>query len=288
MNDQKKVLVFGATGMLGHTLFRYFSEKNIYNTFGTIRSNNQFEFFSKKLGKKLITGIDIENLDLVKKVLNNFNPDIVVNCVGLIKQLPVSRDPIRMISINSLFPNYLANLCNAINSRLIHLSTDCVFSGHKGMYTEKDFPDGNDLYAQSKYLGEVNSPNTVNIRTSLIGHEIKNSLSLLEWFLAQKEEVRGYSGAIFSGLPTVEMSRVIHDYVIPYDKLQGICNISAEPISKYDLLKLIAKVYNKSINIIPDDIVKANYSLDSNSFRLSTGYCPPKWDELIKAMRSYG
>jgi dTDP-4-dehydrorhamnose reductase len=288
MNKQKKILIFGSTGMLGHTLLRFFLEKNIHNTIGTIRFNDDLKLFPEKIRKNIISNIDIENEGIFRKVFNNFSPDIVINCVGLIRHLKISNDPVKMISVNSLFPHLLSRLCSSKNAKLIQFSTDCIFSGTKGMYTEIDLPDGVDLYAKSKFLGEVNASNQITIRSSFIGHEIKNSLSLLEWFLAEKHDVKGYTKAIFSGLTTLEMAKVIHDFIIPYDMLEGIYNISAEPISKYDLLNLIARVYSKSINIIPDSNVNHDLSLDSGLFRSTTGYIPPKWDDLIKAMYSYG
>ncbi|NTU50097.1 MAG: SDR family oxidoreductase, partial [Desulfobulbaceae bacterium] len=187
-----------------------------------------------------------------------------------------------------IFPHRLSKLCALVGARLIHISTDCVFSGKKGMYSEEDFPDANDLYGRTKLLGEVDYPNALTLRTSMIGHEITGSKSLISWFLAQKGPVKGYRRAVFSGLPTVEIARVILDFVLPNAELHGVYHLSAAPIDKYDLLSRVAMVYGKSIEIVPDDSVQINRSLDSSRFRAVTGFNPKSWDEMIIAMRDFG
>jgi dTDP-4-dehydrorhamnose reductase len=212
----------------------------------------------------------------------------VINAVGLIKQLAGANDALAAIPINSVLPHRLARLCDLVGARLIHISTDCVFSGRKGMYKETDDPDANDLYGRSKFLGEVAYPNTVTLRTSIIGHELSTAHGLVGWFLAQDGTANGYSRAVFSGLSTVELARIIRDYVIPQPELVGLYHVSSDPINKLDLLRLVAKVYGKTIEIIPSEKVVIDRSLDSTRFRQITGYHPPPWDQLVTAMRDFG
>jgi dTDP-4-dehydrorhamnose reductase len=195
---------------------------------------------------------------------------------------------LQAIPINSLLPHRLAQLCAIAGSRLLHVSTDCVFSGSKGMYKESEASDAHDLYGQSKYLGEVDYSHAVTLRTSIIGREFTSAHGLIDWFLSQQGSVRGYTKAIFSGLPTVELARVMHDFVLPNPGLRGLYHVSAEPIDKYTLLQQVAQAYGKAIQIQPDERVAIDRSLDSTRFRAATGYAPPPWPELIVRMRDFG
>jgi len=283
-----RVLILGATGMLGSTLLRFFASKKHIDIAGTIRSNQGKTFFTADLWNKLIPGIDVENVESVNYAFELFKPDIVINCVGIVKQLNESDDPLVAIPINSLLPHQLADLCTKQQARLIHFSTDCVFSGAKGLYLEGDFPDANDLYGRSKYLGEVaGKTNVLTLRTSIIGHELSGAHSLVNWFLSQNDPIKGYSKAIFSGLPTVEIARILDEFVFTNPSLNGVYHLSGFPINKFDLLTLIAKTYNKEIVINLDDKVKIDRSLDSSRFRNSTGFMPKKWPQLIQEMHQF-
>jgi dTDP-4-dehydrorhamnose reductase len=173
-----------------------------------------------------------------------------------------------------------------MGSRLIHISTDCVFSGEKGGYVESDFADAKDVYGKSKALGEIDCPKAITLRTSTIGHELNSAYGLLDWFLSQDEHCRGFRRAIFSGLPTVVLAQIIRDVVIPRKELSGIYHVAAQPINKYDLLKLIATEYGKSISIRPDDSFVLDRSLSAAKFNAATGYIPPEWPELIRLMHA--
>jgi dTDP-4-dehydrorhamnose reductase len=215
-------------------------------------------------------------------------PNLIINCVGLIKQISESQNPIQAISINSLLPHRLTALSKLIDARLIHISTDCVFSGNLGGYKESDVPDAEDLYGRSKLLGEINSENTITIRTSIIGHEPNSqSRSLVDWFISQRNPVSGYVNAIFSGLPCVELAMIIRDFVLPSNELHGLFHISSEPINKFELLKLIAQVYDLDTHIYPDRSLCINRSLDSSKFSNATGYRPKKWVDLINQMHTF-
>ncbi len=287
-NGPKKLLVLGASGMLGNAVFRFFANEPGYLTRGVLRSAAASQFFSQDLHANLISGVDADDERALKKLLADERPDIVVNCIGLVKQLVEANDPLVIIPINAMLPHRLARLCAAGGARLVHLSTDCVFSGKKGLYTEGDFPDCDDLYGRSKLLGEVDYPNSVTLRTSMVGHELNSAHGLINWFLAQHGSVKGFTRAIFSGLPTVEVARVIRDHVVPNPELRGVYHLSAEPISKYDLLKLVADVYGKAIAIRPAEHPVLDRSLNSDRFNAATGYEPPSWRRLVEAMHDFG
>ncbi|WP_349431857.1 SDR family oxidoreductase [Methylomarinum sp. Ch1-1] len=278
-----KVLVLGVTGMLGSAVFKTLSMH--HDVYGTVRNGSAKRFFSDLLQQKLIVGIDVLDQDALVDLLVNVQPDVVVNCVGLIKQLPNSKNPLVALPINAMFPHRLARLCGLQGCRLIHISTDCVFSGDKGMYLESDESDAKDLYGKSKYIGELHDySHCVTLRTSIIGHELNSNASLVDWFLSQEGQVKGFTKAIFSGLPTAELAQVINYFVLPSPGLSGLYHVSAEPIDKYSLLNFVKQVYGKSLEILPDDSLKIDRSLDSNRFRMATGYAPKSWPDLIQFM----
>ena len=184
-------------------------------------------------------------------IFSSFKPDVVINCVGIIKQSDNSKHVLDSIPVNSLLPHRLSSLCRLLNARLIHFSTDCVFSGNKGSYLESDNPDPIDLYGRSKLIGEVMDQNTITLRTSIIGHELKSNKSLLNWFLSSQNEIKGYKNAFFSGLTTLEVAKVIEKYILPNPDINGLFHLASDRISKYDLLSKISEVYNHKIRIIP-------------------------------------
>ena len=268
-------------------MLRVLGEQRAWEVFGTIRNENLRQFFPKAINASLIANVDVENPDILTNVLCQTRPDVVVNCAGLTKHKLKADDPLVSLPINTLMPHRLAGLCKLSGSRLIQVSTDCVFAGTTGNYTEDDFTDAHDVYGKSKALGEVVYPHTITLRTSIIGHELQGNQSLLNWFLSQENSCNGFRRAIFSGLPTVVFSQVIRDVVIPHTELSGLYHVAAKPINKYDLLKLIAEVYGKSIDIVPDDNFVIDRSLNADRFRLATGYTAPEWLDLIKLMHAY-
>jgi dTDP-4-dehydrorhamnose reductase len=282
-----KVLVIGASGMIGSTVLRVLSEKKDWQVFGSIRDEADKRFFSAPISERLIAGIDVEHFDVLVRVLDQVRPSVVVNCAGLTKHKPEADDPLVSIPINTLMPHRLAGLCKLVGARLIHVSTDCVFSGEKGGYVEGDFADARDVYGKSKALGEVDYPHAITLRTSTIGHELQSEYGLLDWFLSQQGRCKGYTRAIFSGLPTLVFAQVIRDVVIPHAELTGLYHVAAKPINKFDLLKLIADVYGKTIDIVADDKLAIDRSLDAKRFQIATGYIAPEWPELIKFMHAY-
>ena len=280
--------MLGASGMLGSAVFRVLSEDKRLKVFGTVRDEVSKKLIGATLSDMVLAGVNVEQQDLLINVFNRVCPEVVINCVGLIKQLSRVIDPLQAIPINSLLPHQLSYLCEMGGARLIHISTDCVFDGRKGGYTESDCFDAKDLYGLSKYLGEVSGSHAITLRTSIIGHELKCPQSLVDWFLSQKKRCNGYTKAVFSGLPTVVLSQIIRDIVIPRKELSGLYHIAAKPISKYELLKLIAKTYGKSVHITPDDSLDINRSLNADKFTNATGYVSPEWPDLIRIMHDYG
>ena len=282
-----RVLVIGANGMIGSAVLRILSEQSDLNVFGTIRNGNSKRFFSEKVASKLIVDIDAEKLDLLVGLIDRVRPDVIINCAGLTKHKLDADDPLLALPINALMPHRVSRFCNLAGARFIHVSTDCVFSGKKGAYVEDDIPDALDIYGKSKILGEVSYPNAITLRTSTIGHELESRYGLLDWFLSQGQSCRGYKRAIFSGLPTVVFAQLIRDVVIPQSDLSGLYHIAATPINKFDLLTLIAKEYDKKIQITPNDEFVIDRSLDATKFHLATGYLAPNWEELIRIMHTY-
>jgi len=282
-----KILVLGVTGMLGHTVFRQLHAHPHYVVHGTLRHPRGAQHFPEDTHGTLISNVDVLDQDSLVSVLARVKPDVVVNCVGIIKQLADANDPLSALPINAMLPHRLAKLCALSKTRLIHISTDCVFSGRQGMYVEEDLSDAQDLYGKSNYIGELHvEPNAITLRTSIIGHELGRQSSLVDWFLSQSGPVKGYEKAIFSGLPTVELARVIHEYVIPNPTLHGLYHVSVAPIDKLSLLQLLAQVYRKDIDIVADSQVTLDRSLNSSKFQAATGYVPPAWSDLVKSMHA--
>lgn len=281
------VLVLGASGMLGNAVLRVFAASPGHAVFGSMRSSSLLNRLPLALRPRVITGVDVENLDNLMRLFSTVRPDVVINCVGLVKQLAEADDPLLALPINAILPHRLARLCEVSGARLVHVSTDCVFTGERGGYAETDPPDARDLYGRSKLLGEVDYPAAVTLRTSIIGHELGSAHGLVGWFLAQTQRVKGYRRAIFSGLPTDELARVIRDHVLPRPELRGTFHVSASPIDKFELLTLVARAYGHEIEIVPDDAVRIDRSLNSTRFRAATGYASEDWPTLIDRMRAF-
>ena len=282
-----RVLILGVSGMLGNAMLRVLAKSTNLQVHGTVRSSELRRLFDAELNRHIISGIDVENQDTLVRLFAEAKPQVVVNCVGLIKQLADADDPLLALPLNAMLPHRLANLCDLVGARLVHVGTDCVFSGGKGNYRESDSCDAGDLYGQSKYLGEVAYPHAITLRTSLIGHELASAHALVNWFLAQEGQVKGYQRAIFSGLPTVEFAHLVRDMVLPRPDLSGVYHVASAPISKHDLLKLVAETYGKAIEIVPDDSVVLDRSLNAERFQEATGYVAPPWPALVRRMHEF-
>ena len=282
-----KVLVVGASGMIGSTVLAVLSQKSEWEVFGSVRNKSIKAYYPSDISRRLIDGVDLGDTDEIVKVISEVVPDVVINCAALTKHRSEGDSPIASLTLNSLMPHRLAEVCRLSQARLIHISTDCVFSGEKGGYTEDDISDATDLYGRTKLLGELDCEHTVTLRTSVIGPELNTKYGLLEWFLSQESECRGFKNAIFSGLPTSVFAEVIRDYVIPNQQLTGLYHVSAAPIDKFTLLNLIAEAYEKEISIVPDEKLVIDRSLDSSRFSTATGYTAPDWPTLIREMKNH-
>ena len=282
-----KLLVLGATGMLGNAMVRFLGASEGLEVIAASRATDASRHFAADLAVRFVGNVDATSPDSLVGLFAETRPEVVINCVGLVKQDAQGQQTLAAVPINTLLPHRLQQLCEASGARLIHVSTDCVFSGDKGCYIETDRADAGDVYGLTKYLGEVSGPQAITLRTSIIGHELRAGLGLVEWFLAQEGNVRGFTRAIFSGVPTVELARIVRDHVLPRPELNGLYHVSADPIAKHDLLGLIATEYGKTIDIVPDDALAIDRSLNSDRFRSAAGYSPPPWPELIAAMHNF-
>ena len=278
-----KIAVIGATGMLGHRIFSSLSEN--HDVYGIVRTDNKnlYQFPNIK-EENVFDNIDILDFKKLEETLIAISPELVINGVGIIKQVDQSKEYITSIEVNSLFPHQLGKLCAKLNARMIHFSTDCVFNGEKGNYSEEDDPNANDLYGKSKHLGEVDYlENVLTLRTSLIGREVNPKGSLIDWFLSQEgKEVKGFSNAIFSGFPTLTISKIIDQYIIPNKQLYGVMNLACEPVDKYDLLNQVKELFKANIKIKRFEDFKIDRSLNGKKFNEMTGLTPLPWKELVK------
>ena len=283
-----RVLILGGTGMLGHKLWQVFNQTKEFDTWVTLRSAYQDQEYLNLFDvSRTIENVDAYNFESVEAAINRCKPDVVVNAVGIVKQLPIAQDPISCLTINSLFPHKAQAVCESIGARFIHISTDCVFSGKKGNYSEDDYTDPEDLYGMSKLVGEVTSGTALTLRTSIIGREIAkmSHMGLIEWFLSNNNQtVNGFTKAIYTGFPTIVLAELIASVIQDHTSLTGLYHVSAEPINKYELLSLVRDEMNLPIQINPFDGVALDASLNSDRFKAATGYTPPNWASLVKSM----
>lgn len=282
-----KVLVIGGDGMLGHRLLEGLAAD--HEVRGTLRRDlREYEAFGRFHPGNAVGGVDVRDLGAVRQAMQDFGPDVVINAAGVVKQRGEASEAVPSIEINSLFPHLLAAQCRDAGAPLIHYSTDCVFSGSKGAYRESDIPDPVDLYGRSKLLGEVDAGNCLTLRTSMIGPELSRKTGLIEWFLSQSGRVAGYTRAVFSGLTTEEHVRVVGLVLksIRNRRLaaHGVFHVAGPPISKYDLLCMVAERLGLDTRIDPVDSVVIDRSLDASRFRAEFGYAPPGWREMVDEM----
>jgi len=280
-----KILILGATGMLGHKLMQVLSPH--FTVIGTVRGDISHLREHPILGKMSLIGTVLaDSISSVRHAIEQCKPDVIINCIGIVKQLPSSRDPLPSIAINALFPHQLAQICLKQKIRLIHMSTDCVFSGNKGNYTEEDPSDAEDLYGKTKFLGEVDYPGCLTIRTSIIGRELDSTHGLVEWFLHQRGKmIQGYKKAIFSGLTTNALAEIIGTIIEEHPDLHGVWQVAADPISKYDLLMLLKQQYQTDdIVIEPDEGIVSDRSLNGSRFNAATSITVPPWPVMIEQL----
>jgi dTDP-4-dehydrorhamnose reductase len=281
-----RVLILGATGMLGYSLFSNLLDEKGIEVFGTVRNILGKEKYLEDLSESLVFDVDVSDISQIERAIKQVKPGVVINCIGLIKQQSIAKQHVEAIKINALLPHELARLCDEHGAKMIHFSTDCVFSGEKGGYLEEDKPDASDVYGRSKCLGEVDYGKHLTFRTSIIGHELNSQVSLVDWFLSQSDQVKGFSKAVFSGMPTSYIAKLLVENVLDKPDLSGLYHLSVEPIDKYSLLKKIAKVYKKDIDISESSDFIIDRSLNSQPLRKKIGLVLPSWDELVEYMHT--
>jgi dTDP-4-dehydrorhamnose reductase len=279
-----KILIVGGDGMLGHQLFKSLSRR--HETKVTLRQGlgayAEYGLFDRS---NAYDDIDARSTNSLLEAVADFRPQVIVNGAGVVKQNRLAKESIPTIEINALLPQRLAVIAKSAGARLVHFSTDCVFSGQKGNYSESDRPDPPDLYGYSKLLGEVVDSHCLTLRTSVIGHELARRQSLIEWFLAQTGVVHGYTNAVFSGFTTIEIARIVEMVLVEHPNAHGLWHVSSEPIDKYSLLSLVKKHYEVPTGIVPDGALQCDRSLNSQKFRERFRYKPPDWEMMIAEMK---
>jgi dTDP-4-dehydrorhamnose reductase len=280
LSSRPRVLILGGTGMLGHQL--YLAARARFETWVTVRGGAPADHPLFGQQERVIAGVDVAQPQSYAAAIARLQPHAIVNAIGLIKQRAEIDDPVEAIQVNALFPHLLARCAAAAGARLIHLSTDCVFSGAAGGYGETDCPDAADLYGRSKLLGEVTAPGALTLRTSMIGRELSSRRGLVEWFLSRRNQAaEGFTQAIFSGLTTPVLAALIVDLIERLPHLTGLYHVAAAPIDKYRLLGLLDSAFGAHVRITPSDRLRVDRSLDGSRFRAATGFVAPAWDTMI-------
>jgi len=282
---QGGIVVLGADGMLGHKMFQLLGAR-FPGTRGTLRTSAadpRFAGIPILQSRAIVDGVDAMDEDGLRRRIESLRPDVVVNCIGVIKQRDAAQDPIPSITINALLPHRLAAWLRPWNGRLIHFSTDCVFSGRRGRYREDDPSDAEDLYGKSKFLGEVRyAPHALTLRTSIIGRELFHHKSLLDWFLAQRGTVRGFTRVIYSGVTTNHLAGLVGDIIERHPALEGLHQVASTPIPKHDLLRLLQDAFGtRGVTIVPDDREVSDRSMDGSRLAAAIGYTCPPWPALV-------
>lgn len=281
--DNLRILILGGSGMLGHKLWQCW--RGEADTFVTVRRPLSARLAPLFDPSRTLTGVDASRLETVARVIDQVKPTVIINGIGIVKQRKEAQDPAQSIRINALFPHQLKEFCQKKGIRQVQISTDCVFSGKSGNYREGDLSDAEDLYGRTKYLGEVSGPGCLTLRTSIIGRELENRLGLVEWFLSQKgKTVRGYTRAVYTGLTTSALARILLAVLRDFPPLSGICHVASQKISKYELLKKIRAQFSLDTEIQPFDDYFCDRSLDATRFLQTTGLQIPSWDEMIQEL----
>jgi len=279
-----RLVILGGTGMLGHTLWERLSLR-FPHTYTTIRKGIRDYGDDRLYGSdRVIDHIDVVDFRMLEGALRGVRPDVILNCIGITKRREEPQNPIPSIILNAMLPHKLAKMAADVNAKLIHFSTDCVFDGRTGRYSDDAPTNATDLYGRTKALGEVTGNSVLTLRSSFIGKELREGTELLEWFLSQKNAVRGFKNAIYTGLTTLELCRVIEKLLLDYPDASGLYNVSSEPINKFDLLRLIGEKMHRRVEIIPDESFHCDRSLDSARFRRDFGYTPPTWTKMVEEL----
>lgn len=279
-----KLLILGGSGLIGHKLWQILSVRfgDVYTTIRKSKDSLQkFEIFDSN---KVIENVDVIDFSSVENILNDLSPDVILNCIGITKRRPEINEPIKALKINSIFPHELSKWCAKNNRKMIHFSTDCVFNGKEGNYTEDSLTTAEDNYGRTKAFGEVkNDPNALTIRSSFIGRELSHGSELLEWFLSQNGKViKGFQKAFYSGVSTIEMSKVVGDIIEYHPDLTGLYQLTTDsPISKFELLNIAKDSFNMNIEIVPDSDFYNNNTLNGKKLKQVIEYTAPSWQTML-------
>jgi dTDP-4-dehydrorhamnose reductase len=277
-----RILVLGAAGMMGHMACRVLGED--HEVIGTVRTGwSDAAPVARFLPRdRCLDGVDVLEAASLARAMSAATPDVVLNCVGIVKQLAAAKDAIASIECNSLLPHRLAVACRDHGARLVHLSTDCVFSGRTGGYRVDTIPDPVDLYGRSKLLGETSAEEGLTIRTSIVGRQLSGSSSFFEWVLSNRGgHVRGYERAVYTGLTTMALARVIERVLLAHPSLGGVWQVASTPITKLDLIRRLDALLDLDLEIEPDVDFQCDRSLDGSDFAAATGIVVPSWDDML-------
>lgn len=282
-------MIFGAAGMLGHKLCQRLSADD-HEVTGTVRRQpDAYRRFGGIFGRtRLLGGVDALDFSVVERLLADHRPEAVINCIGVVTQLIESNSRYVAVGLNSFLPQVLERACGRIGARLVHFSTDCVFSGRRGRYTEADLSDAEDIYGRTKFLGEPDGAGnaTLTIRSSVVGREIaSHTHGLFEWFLGQSgKSVQGFTRAIFTGFTTIEMSNIVAMALANPEPLRGTYHVASAPVNKFDLLCLFRDIGGHQIDIQPDESFRCDRSLMMDRFAADSGYVAPDWKSMIETL----
>jgi len=282
-----RILILGGNGMIGHKMYHIISK--IHNdTWVTLRKSLRSYSYSEIYNpEKVIDNVDLINFQIISNQLNKINPDIIINACGITIRRGIDILKSNSIILNSALPHFLNEWVTSNNKRLIHFSTDCVFTGAKGDYLDNDNKDALDLYGSTKSMGEVfDSKYAITLRGSMIGSELENKTELFEWFLKQNNKtIKGFNKVIYSGITTTKMAEIVLILINQYPNLNGIYNISSKPISKFELLKLWNDYFDINANIEIDNSYTSNKNLISNNFYKTISMKQPDWIELSSQLK---
>jgi len=282
-----RIFIFGINGMIGHKIWFEANLKWKKNVFGSKRIQN-CKLENNGLEKPFVFEIeDISDWGQVEKALVETKPDFIVNAVGVTTRKPEILNLEKALEVNSFFPRRLLKWAQTNNSRIIHLSTDCVFDGGVGQYSELSQPSAKDIYGKTKFLGEIEGSNALTLRFSCIGRELVSHTELLDWFLSQRgKTIKGYSGAMYSGLTSTVIAKEICRVIEKFPNLEGTYQLSSEPISKYDLLCLAKTHFKLDVEIEKFDNYVSDKTLICDKYKKATGFQPASWDEMMKELAS--
>ena len=278
-----RIIILGASGLIGHKLLQKLS--NDFDVYATLhRSKESYGLMPLFSGQNIIDEVDVSDFENVSAILHSVNPNVILNCIGITPRKDEINNLYKVIKINSLFPHQLANWAKVNNKRVIHFSTDCVFNGSTGNYTENSLTTAEDVYGRTKALGEINYSHTLTIRSSFIGQELFGKTELLDWFLNQEgKRINGFTNTLYSGVSTNFMTHVVKTIILNAPELSGLYQLAPDkPISKYELLCIAKRAFDVNIEIIPENEYVHTPTLNGSKLKDNIKINVPSWKEMMK------